>query len=617
MSEKIRLRLDEDASFGFGCGALWFEQRAIGFSAADIREDECGISFRVTGADGISFSARLIVLENGVELRLSGEGCPETLAYPGATQVQAGDTALLPIGGGFAFPVDDPAVRVIPEDAAGWSVSQCMGMTGLTRGASWLVTAIEDPSDVIVCRRRNAEGLLQPFIQWMAQEGRFGYERVVRYLAGETGGLAAACRAYRAYRQAQGLVVTLREKRAQAPQLDRLIGAADVWLWHDDYEKAMYSESTAEFDLDNHENVLRVMADMKSAGLERAIVGLFFRDDCRASEGLSHLGYLVTKYDNFSDILPGDVVPLIPKFRIRECDYTERRAHGWPQDVRVNRDGSLCGAWALRGTDGVMHAQNSMCARRAAIAARREVGEYAKRYGCDAWFIDVIGGGLQACYSPAHPMTRRESRAPIVDTLQSMLDAGLVSGTEEGVEFCVPALCYAEGRMSPQQYRINYLESGRRKAHLYAEGEHEPVFDRFMLNPAYRAPLWEMVYHDCTVSYWYWGDSSNCCMELLPRRDLFNALYGTPPLYSFHTGEWPLIRERVLASQKRACAVARRVGWEAMTDFEYLTDDKLVQRTVFSDGTAVTANFSDRPYCMEDGTQLAPEDYRMTGGAEG
>ena len=226
MSEKIRLRLDEDASFGFGCGALWFEQRAIGFSAADIREDECGISFRVTGADGISFSARLIVLENGVELRLSGEGCPETLAYPGATQVQAGDTALLPIGGGFAFPVDDPAVRVIPEDAAGWSVSQCMGMTGLTRGASWLVTAIEDPSDVIVCRRRNAEGLLQPFIQWMAQEGRFGYERVVRYFAGETGGLAAACRAYRAYRQAQGLVVTLREKRAQAPQLDRLIGAA-------------------------------------------------------------------------------------------------------------------------------------------------------------------------------------------------------------------------------------------------------------------------------------------------------------------------------------------------------------------------------------------------------
>lgn len=73
----------------------------------------------------------------------------------------------------------------------------------------------------------------------------------------------------------------------------------------------------------------------------------------------------------------------------------------------------------------------------------------------------------------------------------------------------------------------------------------------------------------------------------------------------------------MLASQKRACAVARRVGWEAMTDFEYLTDDKLVQRTVFSDGTAVTANFSDRPYCMEDGTQLAPEDYRMTGGAEG
>ena len=613
MSGTIELHLEEDASFGFGRGELRFEQHADGFSATDIRRDAAGISYRVLGRDGAAFAARLTVMEDGVELRLSGEGCPEALIYPGATEVQRGDTALLPIGEGFAFPVDDPAVQVIPEDAAGWSVSQCMGMIGLTRGAGWLVTAIEDPSDVTVCRRRNSAGLLQPFLRWSAQEGRFGYERVVRYIIGETGGLAAACRAYRAYRQAQGLVVTLREKRAQAPQLDRLIGAADVWLWHDDYEKAMYSESTEEFDLDNHENVLRVMKDMKDAGLERALVGLFFRDDCRASEGLSKLGYLVTKYDNFSDILPGDVMPLIPKFRVRECDYTERRAHGWPQDVRVNRDGSLCGAWALRGTDGVMHAQNSMCARQAEAAARREVGEYAKRYGCDAWFIDVIGGGLQECCSPAHPMTRRESCKYITGTLQSMLDVGLVSGTEEGVEFCVPALCYAEGRMSPQQYRIDYKESGRKKAHLYTADEHEAVFDRFMLNPVYRAPLWELVYHDCTVSCWYWGDSSNCCMELLPRRDLFNALYGTPPLYSFHTGEWPEIRSRVLASQKRACAVAARVGWEAMIDFDYLTADRLVQRTRFEGGTVVTVNFSDQPWRMEDGTWLAPEDYRMSG----
>lgn len=63
--------------------------------------------------------------------------------------------------------------------------------------------------------------------------------------------------------------------------------------------------------------------------------------------------------------------------------------------------------------------------------------------------------------------------------------------------------------------------------------------------------------------------------------------------------------------------MARRVGWEAMTDFEYLTADRLVQRTVFSGGTVVTANFSNQPHRMEDGTWLAPEDYRMTGGAEG
>lgn len=210
-------------------------------------------------------------------------------------------------------------------------------------------------------------------------------------------------------------------------------------------------------------------------------------------------------------------------------------------------------------------------------------------------------------------MTRRQSRKYILDTLRSMTDESLVSGTEEGVEFCVPELCYAEGRMSPQQYRINWLESGRQKAHQYAPGEHEDVFDRFMLNPAYRAPLWELVYHDCTVSYWYWGDSSNCCPERMPQRDLFNLLYGTPPLYSFHTGDWPRLREQVLESQKRVCPVVRRVGLEAMTDFAYCTPDKLVQRTRFSNGTEITVNFSHEPYRMADGVQLAPGDYRVEG----
>lgn len=608
----LLLRLENDGSFAFGRDGVWFEQPCRGFAASDVQTGADGIRYRLAREDGLELSASLRLLEDAVELSLEGEGAEfAQLLYPGATQTIAGDIALLPIGGGFAFPVDDATIPVLPEEAFAWSPSQCMGMVGLLRGDGWLVTAIEDPADVMVCRKRDESGHLRPHLRWLPENGKLGYARRVRFMLGARGALSAACRAYRAYRQGQGLVVPLREKLRRLPDGEKLLGAADIWLWHDRYEEVMYSVSTEEIDVRNADAVLAVARDMRENGLEHAIFGMFFQADCEASAALREMGYLVTKYDNYSDVLPGDIAPLIPRLRVEQCDFTRRRAKNWPQDVRVVSDGSLCGAWALRGTDGVMHPQNSLCARAAARDARKEVAQCAQKYGCNAWFIDVMGGGLQECFSPEHPMTRRQSRQYILQALGSMMDADLVSGTEEGVEFCVPAICYAEGRMSPQQYRICWKESGRRKAHLYAPEEHEENFDRFMLNPAYRVPLWELVYHDCTVSYWYWGDSSNCCPELLPERDLFNALYGTPPLYSFHTGEWEKIRGQVLASQARACPVARKVALEAMTDFSYLTPDKQVQRTQFADGTQVTVNFSRAPFAMEDGGILAPGDYRM------
>ena len=160
--------------------------------------------------------------------------------------------------------------------------------------------------------------------------------------------------------------------------------------------------------------------------------------------------------------------------------------------------------------------------------------------------------------------------------------------------------------MSPALYRINYRESGRRKAHLYTPEEHEKVFDAFMLNPRYRIPLWELVYHDCAVSYWYWGDSSNCCPELLPLRDLFNVLYGQPPLYSFHVSDWERWKERLLKSAARASRGAELTGYERMISFECLSEDRLVQRTKFANGVSVTVNFAEKEFRLESGRILPP-----------
>ena len=103
-----------------------------------------------------------------------------------------------------------------------------------------------------------------------------------------------------------------------------------------------------------------------------------------------------------------------------------------------------------------------------------------------------------------------------------------------------------------------------------------------------------MIYHDCTINYWYWGDSSNCCPELMRRRDQFNALYGVPPLYSLNMTQWERMKEEIAASYRRATAAARETAFSAMTRYERLSPDGLLQRACFENGVQVTANFSDQ-----------------------
>ena len=573
-------------------------------------------------ADQIHFTLRSPLHPQPVRavLRFAGDGCPELrlsasgpmnhpFEYPGALVPERGDLALIPAGEGFAFPVDDPSIPVLPESAWLCSQSWHMALLASLRGDAWIALAPEEGADATI-RHERRNGLLFTHLCWQPELGEWGYERAVRFLCGTTGGLNALCHAYRTFRESLGEVIPLREKRRALPHLDSLIGAANFWIWPDRYESFMYgSDEHAEL-RPAAEETLRIAEELKESGCGKALMGIFFAGDRPAArEIVERTGFLATHYDNMEDELSGTVAPRIPPARIRECDYTERRMKYWPHDTMILRDGGFAEAWALRGRDGKQYSQNRTCPSFVDRYTRDEVPSAARHYGFNAWFFDVMGCGSQECWSPEHPLTRRECVRIRRRALDILTENGLISGTEEGAENGVSSFCYCEGKLSPAQYRINYRESGRRKAHLYTADEHEELFDRFMLNPRYRIPLWELVYHDCAVSYWYWGDSSNCCPELLPRRDLFNLLYGQPPLYSFHVSDWEKLKVSLLRSVKRAVRSAELSGYESMVSFEILSSDRLVQRTRFSNGVSVTVNFSEKEFRTESGRSLSPQDY--------
>jgi hypothetical protein len=133
-----------------------------------------------------------------------------------------------------------------------------------------------------------------------------------------------------------------------------------------------------------------------------------------------------------------------------------------------------------------------------------------------------------------------------------------------------------------------------------------PEFLKYQVGPYYRVPLWELVYHDCVVSTWYWGDFNNKAPEVWPQRDLFNLLYGAPPMYMFTKQTWEAEKARFAESYKRVCPTVRRVGYEPMLSHEFLSADHTLQRTRFGGGVTVTVNFATTAATLADGRTIPP-----------
>jgi hypothetical protein len=115
-----------------------------------------------------------------------------------------------------------------------------------------------------------------------------------------------------------------------------------------------------------------------------------------------------------------------------------------------------------------------------------------------------------------------------------------------------------------------------------------------------------MVYHDCVVAQWYWGDYNNKLPSLWDKRDLFNLLYATPPMFMFNRDLWQRKQSRFVQSYQTICPTVRELGYVEMTDHRFLATDRTVQQTAFANGTIVTVNFGSEPFRMADGVVVPP-----------
>lgn len=572
----LRVRLDEKTSAlavtDLRTHHTW-QQKPSGATLTVTHAETAGREIRLNlhdTANDLDLTAVVTLAKDKPELEvtLAGTGSlKKPLGYPTAFESGKGTWLIVPMNEGIMYPADDPTInqRTLVTYGGHGICMPWYGVTDPQSGEGYMaILGTPDDAHIEITRSGSSSLYIRPW--WEASHGNFAYTRKMRFVFLQRGGYVAQAKRYREYARSIGLFKTLAEKRRENPNVDLLVGAVNVWNW--DMKSALAKE-------------------MKAAGMDHV---LWSSGGSPAEiEEINALGYLTGRYDIYQDVwAPGASKGL--------------KTEGWPDDLVWGPDGKWIKGWAHHqknpdGTETIFEG-GSINSERGLERARREIPEDMKTHAYRARFLDTTtAAAFKEDYNPAHPQTRSQDREAKMKLLEfSSRDMKLVTGSETGIDPAVPYVAYFEGMLSLGPYRLP--DSGRNTMQYKPP---TPEFLKFQVGHFYRIPLWELVYHDCVVSQWYWGDYNNKAPEVWARRDLFNVLYGTPPMFMFTKEIWRKEKDRFVASYKQICPLVRSLGYDEMLSHEFVSDDHAVQRTKWKSGAEIVVNFGDTAFRLPDG----------------
>lgn len=497
--------------------------------------------------------------------------------YPQPFSTGAGTSLVVPLNEGIIYPVDDASIAPMQLVAyGGHGISMPWFGVADDKSGAGAMTILDTPDDARIDITRptvvsgNSDLLIRP--QWEASRGQWSYARRATCVFFARGGYVAQAKRYRETAIQKGLVKTLAQKKRENPNVDKLLGAVNVWNW----------------DMDK----VALCREMKSLGIERVL----WSSGGKASEiaGINALGFLSSRYDIFQDVYPADAPSYLPH-------------EGWPRDLVWLSDGDWMRGWADIQTkpDGtkITYQGGVICSSQQLAHARERVPAELKQIPYECRFIDTTTASpWRECYNPAHPLTRSQDRINKMALLNYFSrDLKQVVGTETGIDPSVPFVDYYEGMMSLGPYRLP--DAGREIMRPEAA---TPDLLKFQVGQKYRVPLWELVYHDCVVSHWYWGDYNNKVPSVWTRRDAFNVLYGTPPMWMFERATWERDKTRFARNYRDICPLVRRLSLDQMVSHEFLTPDHAIQRTRWKSGVEIIVNLGDAPHTLADKRVVEP-----------
>ncbi|MGB7161162.1 MAG: glycoside hydrolase, partial [Tepidisphaeraceae bacterium] len=496
-------------------------------------------------------------------------------------------------------------------------------------------------------------------------------------------------RHYRKWLIDQNQFVPMAEKIQRTPKVERLLGAAHVYLWGDDLltrydvrdwkrfcgklkshpiwqkmsepaQKAATEIVTGEWAADHLKNEvaaelsrllatpeladreafaaafpndilpparwgdgvsLTMLDQLKEAGLDRLCITTGdLSSAARRPDVVRHadeLGYVLGPYDSYHSI------------------HAPGASDTWET---AQFDQALYDSGAILKRDGTpRHGFQKKGFMLSPLAAepyvRKRVSALMGQAPFTSWFLDCDAfGEVFDDYSPLHPSTQAEDAAARAKRLAWISQTYNVPvGSEGGSVYATGAMHFAHGVMTPV---IGWGDPAlKEKTSPYFLGAYwppdgpqvftkqvplKPEYRKLYYDPRYRLPLHQTVFHDSVIATHHWSAASLKFADQVQTTALLELLYSVPPMYHLNRAEFKKHRERITAQYAFFSTLHRELALLPMTHFQWLTDDRQVQRTVFGDKVEMVANFGEKPF-DHAGTQVPPRSImsrRLAGGGE-
>ncbi len=352
------------------------------------------------------------------------------------------------------------------------------------------------------------------------------------------------------------------------------------------------------------------IASVRAAGLSRLWLGLgdgweggLWHPE--AVQAAVRAGYLIAPYDSYETALSIGENP----------DWTTAHlgSDAYRDCAIVLKDGTLKSGFQQSG-----HYTDPRCVRPLLESRVQAIRDIA---GFNSWFLDAYATGmLFDSYRPGATLTQAQNAQGNIDaSLWISRSQGVPVGSEDGNAVTSQGILFAHGMQTPVIGWGDPDLSQHQKSPWYLgkwfPAEQPGIFFKPVpikepyrtvhFDPTTRLPLYQSVFHGSVITTHHWLFDSLKLSNVRVQNELTQLLYNVPPL--FHLSQ-ETFKERIPTIQRQDVffrPLHERLATQAMTGFEWLTEDRQVQQTTFTDGSRLVANFDGKARKAEGGSFAA------------